>query len=592
MLHPWTGTPGLWRTITVHSAFGGCMAVRAPSLQGLGIAFVLALAPPAHAQPPATLRRPPPRADVILTGGKVFTSDSLHPWAQAVAVRGARIAAVGTSEEIARLAGPRTRRIALNGRVVIPGFNDAHDHLGEPSFGTSFSFGAGPVPDPGLPEVLDSLRALAARTPTGTWLHATVGLRFVTDSAAGRAALDKVAPNHPVLLWGWTGHDVFVNTTAIRALHINEDVRNPIGGRYIRDVAGRLTGHFDDYAEWAVLRDFYSSLPDSVLVAGLRTYAAEALRNGITSVQDMNGYLDPAATARVFSRARLPMRVRIIPYPIPDAHSMRAHEFDVVPRRLTPLTSVSGVKWILDGTPIEGRSLMRARYSDRADSHGALQFPVDTIRAILANALATHEPLHLHVSGDSTPRLVFALMRSLAPDSAWRRLRVRLEHGDFVSGILARTARELGVVVVQNPAHSSLDPAMVSERFGRVPDDFQTGRSVIDAGVPLAFGSDGSPRNPFVQLMFALTNPLHPTGAFTMAEAVTAYTRGSAYAEFAEREKGTLAPGMLADLAVLSQDIFVVPPQALPGTTSVLTIVGGVMVYDAGKDATRRKMAP
>ena len=554
---------------------------------GLCLALVLALATSARAQSTPALRRTPPqaRADLILTGGKIFTSDSLHPWAQAVAIRGTRIAGVGTSEEISRLAGPGTRRIALDGRVVIPGFNDAHDHLGEPSFGTSVSFGAGPAPNPGLAEVLDSLRALVQRTPAGSWLHATVGLRFVTDTAAGREALDRVAPDHLVLLWGSTGHDVFVNTKALRALHIDDDVKNPIGGHYLRDAAGRLTGHFDDYAEWAVLRDFFSSMPESVLVAGLRKYAGEALRNGITSVQDMNGYLDPATTARVFTSARLPLRVRIIPYPIPDAHGLRATEFDGVPRSLGPLTTVSGVKWILDGTPIEGRAFMRARYSDRADSHGQLQFPADTIRAILARALATHEPLHLHVSGDSTPRVVFALMRELAPDSAWRRLRVRLEHGDFVSGSLLRSARELGVVVVQNPAHSALDRAMVRERFGRVPDDFQTGRPVIVAGVPLAFGSDGSPRSPFVQLMFAVTNPLHPSGAFSREEAVTAYTRGSAYAEFAEREKGTLAPGMLADLAVLSQDIFTVPPQALPATRSVLTIVGGVVAFDAGKGA-------
>ncbi|HEX5869843.1 MAG TPA: amidohydrolase family protein, partial [Longimicrobium sp.] len=114
---------------------------------------------------------------------------------------------------------------------------------------------------------------------------------------------------------------------------------------------------------------------------------------------------------------------------------------------------------------------------------------------------------------------------------------------------------------------------------GEVPADFQPLRSVLAAGVPLAFGSDG-PNNPFLNLMLALIHPTHPDEALTMEQAVTAYTRGSAYAEFAEGEKGTLAPGMLADVAVLSQDIFTVPPQALPGTTSVLTLVGGAIVHD------------
>ena len=518
--------------------------------------------------------------DLILTGGKVFTADSTRPWAEAVAIRGERITAVGPTDEITRLAGPRTRRIALGGRVVVPGFNDAHEHVGAAEYGVSFSMGVEPMPDPGVAEVLDSLRALAGRTPAGTWLHTVVGLRVLEDTTARRAALDRVGPNHPVLLWVWTGHDVLVNTAGLRALGIPEDVRDPLGGHYGRDAEGRLTGHLDDYAEWAALRRLYSSLPDSVLVGEFRRYAAEGLRLGITSVQNMNGYLDPAATTRVLRAARLPIRLRVIPFPMTDARGLRDDEWRGIARDPAPRTTVSGVKWVLDGSPIDRRALMRAPYADRPGWYGQLQFPVDTVRAILARALATREPLHLHVVGDSTPRLVFALMRELAPDSAWRPLRVRIEHGDFVSGDLLPVARRLGVVVVQNPSHTGLDPAMVRQRFGRVPENFQNGRSLVAAGVPLAFASDGQPRNPFVHLMFAVTNPLHPGEAFTREQAVTAYTRGSAYAEFAEHEKGTLAPGMLADLAVLSQDIFAVAPEALPATSSVLTLVGGRIVHD------------
>jgi predicted amidohydrolase YtcJ len=160
---------------------------------------------------------------------------------------------------------------------------------------------------------------------------------------------------------------------------------------------------------------------------------------------------------------------------------------------------------------------------------------------------------------------------------------VRLEHGDFVSGDLLPVARRLGVVVVQNPTHFAIDPALLRRRYGRVPEQFQTVRSILAAGVPLAFGSDG-PRSPGLNLMFAVTHPTDPAEALTREQAVTAYTRGSAYAEFAEHEKGTLAPGMLADLAVLSQDIFTVPTEALPATVSVLTLVGGAIVHD---DLTR-----
>jgi predicted amidohydrolase YtcJ len=199
---------------------------------------------------------------------------------------------------------------------------------------------------------------------------------------------------------------------------------------------------------------------------------------------------------------------------------------------------------------------------------------------MLARALATREPLHLHVAGDSTARLVLGLMQALAPDSAWRPLRVRIEHGDWVSEELIPVARRLGVVVVQNPSHFALEPGMVEQRFGGRPPGFQTVRALVEAGVPLAIGSDG-PRSPGLNLMFAVVHPNNPAQALTREQAVAAYTRGSAYAEFAERDKGVLAPGMLADLAVLSQDVFTVPAPSLPATVSVLTLVGGVVVHDA-----------
>jgi predicted amidohydrolase YtcJ len=515
----------------------------------------------------------------------VFTADPARPWAEAVAIRGGRIAAVGRSADVARLAGPRTRRIALGGRVVVPGFIDAHDHVGGAEYGVSFSTGAEAMPDPEPARVLDSVRAVAARTPAGTWLHTTVGPRVVEDTAVRRAALDRVAPHHPVALWSWTGHDGVVNTAALRALGIPDDARDPLGGRYGRDAAGRLTGQLDEYAEWAATRRLYSSLPDTVLAAEFRRYAAEGVRLGITSVHDMHGSLDPATTARVLRAVRLPIRLRVVPYPMTDERGLRGAEWQGAAGALSPRTTVAGVKWILDGTPLDRRTLMRRPYADRPGWYGALEFPVDTVRAILARALATREQLHVHVTGDSSIRVLFGLMRSLAPDSAWRPLRVRVEHGDFVAGELLPVARRLGVVVVLNPTHFALDPAMLRRRFGRVPPDFQTARSLVAAGVPVAIGSDG-PRSPGLNLLFAVTHPLVPGEALTREQAVTAYTRGSAYAEFAEREKGALAPGMLADLAVLSQDVFTVPAAALPATTSVLTLVGGAVVHDALPRAT------
>ena len=523
--------------------------------------------------------------DLILTGGKVFTADAARPWAEAVAIRGERIIAVGTTAEVSRLAGRSTRQVALEGRVVVPGFNDAHDHVGGAEIGVTFATGASPLPDPDVAQVLDSLAALARRTPPGTWLHTVVGLRILEDTTARRAALDRVAPDHPVLLWGWTGHGAVVNTAALRALGVSDDARDPLGGWYERDSAGRLTGALHEYAEWSALRRLYSGVPDSAVIASLRQYAGEGVRMGITSVQSMNGYLDPAKTVRVLRAADLPIRFRAIPYLLTDASGRNTAEWSGIERSPAPRSTISGAKWVLDGTPIERNALMRQPYADRPGWYGRLDFPPDTIRSILSEALSSREQLMLHIAGDSTLRLVLPMMQALAPDSVWRSRRVRIEHGDWLSGDLLPVARRLGVILVQNPSHFALDPTLLRARFGRVPAEFQPLRSLVEAGVPIAFGSDG-PRNPFLNLMFAVTHPTHPGEALTREQAVTAYTRGSAYAEFAEHEKGTLAPGMFADLAVLSQDIFAVAPEALPATSSLLTLVGGRIVHDALTRAT------
>lgn len=528
----------------------------------------------AHAQ-----NNRPAAPDLVLTGGKVFTADPARPWAEAVAIRGERIVAVGSTDEVSRLAGTATRRIALDGRVVVPGFNDAHDHAGGAEYGASFATGPSPMPDPEPGVVLDSVRALAARTPPGTWLRTTIGMRILEDGAATRAALDRAAPDHPVLLWSWTGHGTVVNGAALRALGITESARDPAGGWYERDAAGRLTGVMHEYAEWGVLRRLHSGVPDGSVAASLRAYASAAAAMGITSVQLMNGYLDPAKTVRVLREARVPIRVRSIPFLTTGPAGREVAEWRGIDRNPAPHTVISGAKWVLDATPIDRNALMRQPYADRAGWHGRPNFPPDTVRAILAEALATREQVMLHIAGDSTLRVVFGAMQALAPDSVWRPLRVRIEHGDWLSGELLPVARRLGIVLVQNPTHLALDPAVLRQRFGGIPSGFQPLRSVLDAGVPVAFGSDG-PNNPFLNLMFAVTHPTHPHEAITREQAVTAYTRGSAFAEFAERDKGTLAPGMLADLAVLSQDIFIVPARALPGTTSLLTLVGGNVVHD------------
>ena len=223
---------------------------------------------------------------------------------------------------------------------------------------------------------------------------------------------------------------------------------------------------------------------------------------------------------------------------------------------------------------------MRQPYADPPDTSGELNFSQKEMEAILRESLQNNDQLLVHVVGDRTTAAFLNAMEATGGKKVWSGRRVRIEHGDGIMPDLRARARELGVIVVQNPTHLTLRELFI-KRFGlERTERFQPLRSLVEAGIPVALGSDG-PLNPYLNIMLASAYPGKPREALTREQAVTAYTLTAAYAEFAEKEKGSLEPGKLADLAVLSQDIFGAPAEDLPRTESVLTMVGGEIVYDA-----------
>lgn len=515
-------------------------------------------------------------ADLILFNGKIFTSDSAKPSVEAVAVGGERIVAVGTNKQIEKLAAAKTRKIDLQGRVVLPGFNDAHFHFTPDPRGYNLPL---KTLEPSWEETATAIEAAVKKSRAGAWIFGTVGSNVVLNEQITRFSLDKIAPNNPVLLRAYYGHGYIANSKALPLLEINEEEPDPAGGYFERVAnSGKINGRFWEYAEWKPSRILANRVSDADAILELKKMADEAVGFGITSMQIMSS-MPVDRFARLLVRARLPIRVRAISFPLTDAKGRDTLEIRQLSKLRFPNSNVtaSGIKWILDGTPIERGAALRKDYNDKQGWRGKLNFPESEIEKMIKESLQLNEPLLLHCVGDKACEAVFDRMEKIGGGKIdWKQKRVRIEHGEGIVDDLLIRAKKLGVVVVQNPTHFA-DGELGRVRWGGGKSRI---RSIISAGIPFALGSDG-PMNPFLNIMFASIHPDNPAEAITREQAVRAYTHGSAFAEFAENEKGTITAGKLADLLVLSQDVFTAPVSELPKVNSILTIVGGKIVHDA-----------
>jgi hypothetical protein len=511
-------------------------------------------------------------ADVLLVNGTVFIGDPAQPAADAIAIRGERIIAVGNEAALAAHVHAGTTRIDLGGRRVVPGINDAHEHRGwQPPPGVSLK-----LPEPEVSGA--ELEAALAAQPQGdeSWIRGTIAAQVFTDLSWNTARLDALQPTRPVVLSVVTGHGLLLNSAAIRALEVDPSV--PVaGGWYGRDAAGGFDGRLFEYAGWKAARQYPRS-PDATHVGWLRNYGEAASKAGITSLQNFSWTPLPQFLD-LWRQSGAPQRLRAIRWPLIPTDEPGIPDLDLPRHPTGTRIEISGTKWILDGTPFEQASPMREPYPDTG-RNGRLNFSHAEMRAMLEEIIARGDQPILHVVGDAATEATLDVMALIAPPQEWRKRRVRFEHGDGLTPDLIPRAAEFGIVVVQNPSHQMLPDhlpvaKLLRERKGSPFAD------LLEAGIPLAIGSDG-PMDPWLNMMFATALPTRPDQSLTREQVLRAYTEGSAFAEFKEHEKGRLAPGYLADLAVLSQDVLdeaAVPLDALPATRSLLTIIAGEIAW-------------
>ena len=522
--------------------------------------------------------QPPSGPDIVILNARVYTGDAAHPWAEAISIRANRIDAVGTTAEIKAASANAARTIDAGGRLLIPGFNDAHAHPGAMPDATILEGPPAVEHDPPLDEMIARIKVAMEKTPAGRWIVGEIGSAVLEDPRATRETLDPLTTDRPLMLHAWTGHGTIFNTPALRALRVSDTEADPPGGLFGRLADGRtLSGLAHEYADYD-LRRRLTMIPDQAAqVKAFEAFATEAASFGITSVQAMMTAYPAAEAAPWIESAHLPVRMRLIDFPTSAMKEWKEPASRRV-RTTSPIVTISGTKWILDGTPIERLALLRAPYADAPKTSGRLNFTGVDLREFLHRAFDAREQPMLHAVGDGAIALVLDAIEDTG-DARWTALRPRIEHADMLQAADFARAARMGVTIVQNPSHFMIAP-ILQQRWGaaRVARADQV-KGAIAAGVPFAIGSDG-PINPFLNIMFATMNPANPSQALTVEQAVAAYTRGSAAAELAERQKGTIARGMLADVALLSQDIFKVPIPDLPRTTSVLTIVNGRIVVE------------
>ncbi len=503
-------------------------------------------------------------ADLILTNGKVFTSDSSQLYVQALAIKGNRILEVGSTAEIEKLVSDKTKRIDLKGKTVVPGFNDQHDHA-------AFETSAAPITydyhelnfdGPTKSAVLDSIAVLVQGAKPGLWITGMIGTTIFFDRSM-RKSLDSIAPNNPVALQIFWGHGIVANQKGLEAAGLSDDSKDPVGGWYDRDEAGQIAA-VQQNAQipfWIAINE---ANPDAV-VKIMEAFGQKQLRGGITSTLFMGTGFNYPLITKILKQAAIPQRLRIVAWPRSTPKGRQVDEWPIAETYPTPTSKISGIKYCIDGTPLEGNSLRSKPYTHRGNGNGRLNYPPDTLRVMLQEALDNKRQLLMHITADSSFSVVVNLMKELGTGKQWQPLRVRIEHNDV--GQIPKEQRKMikdyGLLMMHSPKIATNSPL----------------RSLLQDGLIVGISPDGT-TNPFFDIMMATGKQSDPGENLTREQAVIAYTKTNAYAEFAEKTKGTLAKGMLADLAVLSQDIFTIPNEQLPATESVLTMIDGKIVYE------------
>ncbi len=531
----------------------------------------------------------PEPADLILLSAKIWTGDPKNPEAEALAIRGGRVVAVGTEKAIKAFKGPNT--VVLDGkwRRVVPGFIDCHTHM---TMGGLDLLALDLRKTKNEAEFTSMVAAYAKTRPAGEWL--TDGAwdheQWSPPHLPTKATLDPATGDHPTCLSRQDGHMMVCNSLALKVAGITRETPDPPGGVIVKDEKGEPTGVLKDSAMDLVWK-FRPARTQAELVAGLRAAMKLAAKVGVTSVQDLPGDDgDLAAWGTLRDAGELTVRVN---YRLPLADWEKARELQTTMKNDQWLR-VGGVKGFMDGALGAGTALMFAPFVDEPGNSGvyaAQAIPLAAFEERVAAADKAGLQVEVHAIGDRANAELLDLYARVEKKNGPRDRRFRIEHAQHLRAADIPRFAELGVIASMQPYHAIDDGRWADRKLGK--DRSATTyafRTLLNDRATLAFGSDWdvAPLSPILGIAAAVTRRTidgkQPKGwvpeqKIEPEEALRAYTVSAAYAGFEDKEKGSLEVGKLGDFVVLSENLFFIEPEEIDKIEVDVTVVGGRVVY-------------
>jgi predicted amidohydrolase YtcJ len=528
---------------------------------------------------------------IVYLHGRIYTNDPANPWAEAMAFRNDKLRCVGKIDYVLLECGgndPSAETIQLKGKFVMPGFNDAHVHLG----------GAGAdmlsVRLNGVASIEELQKRLAdavAHHKEGEWITGSGWdhTLWPDKKFPNRQELDAVAPKNPVFLTHISGHVAVANSLALRHGEIQQDTPNPPGGMIERDADGAATGMLEEDSAMSLVSVRIPDLKTDQRRRGIQMVLAEAAKYGVTSAQDFSEWADFLVYTQLKEEGKLTLRItEWLPFllPMDQLQNMRAQGGTT-----DPWLRTGALKAFTDGALGSRTAAMLAPYSDDPSTSGILTNDPTKLRTMAIERDKAGFQLNFHAIGDRANRVALDVFEAVAKANGPRDRRDRVEHSQVLAPEDLPRFAQLNVIASMQPSHETSDMRWAEQRIG--PDRAKGAyawASLLKSGAHLAFGTDYDvePINPMRGLYACVTRELpeggpaggwEPQERISLEDCIRAYTSGSAYAQFEEGKKGVLKAGEFADFIILSADLTKIPPKQYIKTTVLRTVVGGRTVY-------------